>query len=74
MSSAKPALRAVVVYLRDNPGVVSFLIGETVIGLAHYGVHVTATQLAGALAVAMPLLLGYFHVARKASVKAAAPK
>lgn len=70
MSSLKPALAAVVLYLRENPGVVSFVIGEAVIGLAHFGVHVTATQLAGVFAVLMPILLGYFHVARKSAVKA----
>ena len=68
--SIKDALRPVVVYLRDNPGIVSFIVAEAAILAAKAGVHVTEDQLATVAAVLMPLLLAYFHVAKKASHKA----
>jgi len=68
--SVKSAFRPVIVYLRDNPGVVSLIVGEAAILAAKAGVHVTEDQLATVAALLMPLLLAYFHVARKASHKA----
>lgn len=75
MSNVKAALHAALVtalvYLRDNPGAVSFIVGEGVLLAAKVGLHVTAAQLGAVVAVTLPLLLGYFHLAKKAQVKAA---
>lgn len=72
MSSVKAAIVAVLVYFRDYPGAVSLFAGEAAVVAASVGVNLTATQMAQGMAVALPVLLGYFHVAKKASVKAQA--
>lgn len=71
-ASVKAAIAAALVYLRDNPGVVAVIVGEAALVLAHFGLHLSTATLASAAAVALPILLAYFHVAKKASVKAAA--
>lgn len=68
--SLKPAVVAVLTYLRENPGAVAFVAGEGVILLAKVGVNVTSAQLSVILAVLIPVLLGYFHTAKKAQARA----
>ena len=71
MSSFKAFVASILVYLRDNPGAVSLMAGEAVLVFAHFGLKLSAATLASAVAVALPILLGYFSVAKKASTAAA---
>lgn len=72
-ASVKAAIAAVLVYLRDNPGAVAVIVGEAALVFAHFGLHLSTATLASAAAVALPILLAYFHVAKKAGLKAAVP-
>ena len=74
MSSFKAAIAAVLAYLRDNPGAVSLIVGEAVLGFARLGLNVSEATLYQVGAALLPLVLGYFHVAKKASAKAAAKR
>lgn len=68
----KVTAASVLGYLRDAPGAVSLIVSEAVLLVAKVGLHVSAATVYQVGAVMLPLVLGYFHVARKASVKAAA--
>lgn len=71
MTKFKAAGAAVLAYLQANPGVVSLAVGQLVLVLAHFGLHVDAVQLYAIGAVVLPVLLAYFKVAEVANRKAA---
>lgn len=72
MLNFKGGLAAVVAYFQANPGVVSLIVAQALLVLAHFGMHVTAEQLYAAAAVAIPLVLAYFKGAEKANKAAVA--
>lgn len=72
MSMLKDAATAAVVYLRDSPGAVALIVSEAVLAFTRLGVHVAPATLYQVGAIMLPLVLGYFHVAKTASAKAAA--
>lgn len=72
MASFKAPFAAVLVYLRDNPGVVSLIVGQVVLMVAHLGLKVSDAQLYEVGSALVPLLLAYFGVATKQSAKAKA--
>lgn len=61
---------ALAAYLRENPGTVSLVVGWLVIGLAHFGLKVDASQMASIVAILLPLIVGGHLAARHARANA----
>lgn len=67
MSKFKSGIAAALAYLQANPGVVSFIVAQGLLLLAHFGLHLTEAELYQAAAVAIPLVLAYFKGAEHAN-------
>lgn len=61
----KKVLAMVLGYLRTSPGAVAFIASETVLILAHIGLHLSAKTMYQLMAALLPVILGYFHVAKQ---------
>jgi hypothetical protein len=56
---------AIAAFAKKNPAAVSYVMSMAVAALAHYGLHVTPTELAGLLAVLLTATHGWLHVATR---------
>lgn len=67
----KAALRAVAVYLQDNPGTATLVGGWAVLVLAKLGLHVTQAELYAIASILLPLIAAHHLTARHARARRA---
>lgn len=65
-SKIKAVLRALLIYVAQNPGATTVILGWAVLAFAKLGLHVTEGQLAALFAAIVPILTGVHVGARRA--------
>jgi hypothetical protein len=58
-------LAAIAAFAKKNPAVVSYVVSMGVALAAHYGLHVTSTELVGIMSVLLTVVHGWLHVATR---------